>query len=122
MRVRSIPAFAARYLVMASTSLGVAAFQEPPPALSWLDPWWLGGAVALAALAWRFAVVARARRPEAAFWLWAAVSYAPVCQIFPFVYPLGDRYLYFILPGLLGGVLLVRAFRSGLSVRARAGP
>jgi len=97
---------AARYLVMASTSLGVSAFHEPQPIVSFLDPWWLASLPALALLGWRLVVSWRGRRPEAAFWVWALVSFAPVSQIFPFLYPLADRYLYFILPGLLGGALL----------------
>ena len=43
---------------------------------------------------------------ELAFWIWALVSFAPVSQIFPFLYPMADRYLYFILPGLIGAALL----------------
>jgi hypothetical protein len=46
------------------------------------------------------------RRVEGAFWVWAAAAWAPVSQVFPFLHPMGDRYLYFILPGLLGGALL----------------
>ena len=37
-QLRSIGAIGARYLVMAATSYGVAAFQEPAPVRSWLDP------------------------------------------------------------------------------------
>jgi hypothetical protein len=33
-------------------------------------------------------------------------AFAPVSQLFPFVNPVADRYLYFILPGLIGGALL----------------
>ena len=50
--------------------------------------------------------VLRRRRAEAAFWIWALVSFAPVSQLVPFRFPMADRYLYFILPGLLGGALL----------------
>ena len=35
----------------------------------------------------------------------ALAGLAPVSQVFPFVYPLADRYLYFILPGLIGAAL-----------------
>ncbi len=102
--VRTIAAIGARYLVMAATSLGVSAFQDPEPARSWLDPWWLGALAIGALLTWRVVVTFRRRSPEAAFWVWAVASWAPICQIFPFLYPMADRYLYFILPGLIGGV------------------
>jgi hypothetical protein len=90
---------------MATTSLGLSAFHEPEPARSLLDPWWLAALPALGLLGWRALHVARARRPEAGWWIFAAVSFGPVSQIFPFLYPLADRYLYFILPGLIGGAL-----------------
>jgi hypothetical protein len=104
--VRTILGLAMRYLVMASTSLGVSAFHEPEPIRSPLDPWWICSLLALALLGWRTLVVWRRRAPEVAYWVWALVSFGPVSQIFPFLYPLADRYLYFILPGLIGGGLL----------------
>jgi hypothetical protein len=110
--LRTVAALSARYLVMAATSVGVSAFQEPEPATSPLDPWWLGSLVLLGLLGWRVVVVARRRDVEIAYWAWAVASFAPVSQIFPFLYPMADRYLYFILPGLLGGALL--AIREGL--------
>jgi hypothetical protein len=102
---RTMAALGARYLVMAATTLGLSTFQEPEPARSWLDPWWLASLPLLGLLAWRLLHAARARSEEAGWWLVAAVSFAPVSQIFPFLYPLADRYLYYILPGLLGGTL-----------------
>jgi hypothetical protein len=57
------------------------------------------------------------RRAEAAWWVLAAGSFAPVAQLFRFLYPMADRYLYFILPGLLGGMLL-----AGREALARATP
>ncbi len=36
----------------------------------------------------------------------AAASFVPVSQLFPFLIPVADRYLYFILPFLLGGLFL----------------
>jgi len=103
--LRTIAALAARYLAMASTSLGLSTFHEPEPARSLFDPWWLASLPLLAGLGWRTLHVARARREEAGWWIFALVSFGPVSQIFPFLYPLADRYLYFILPGLLGGTL-----------------
>jgi hypothetical protein len=60
----------------------------------------------LSLLGARFVTTLRGRKEEAGYWLVAVVSFAPVSQIFPFLYPFADRYLYFILPGLLGGALL----------------
>lgn len=105
-QVRTIVAFAMRYLWMAATSLGVSAFQQPEPASSWLDPWWLAGLVSLGALGWRMGWALHRREEEAGYWMLAVAAFAPVSQIFPFPYPMADRYLYPILPGLLGGVLL----------------
>lgn len=104
--VRTIAAVGARYLVMAPTAVGVSAWQEPPPALSWWDPWWLAALPLGALLAWRTLVTLRERSVEAAFWISAAASFAPVSQLFPFATPVADRYLYAILPGLVGGVLV----------------
>ncbi len=105
--LRTIVAIAMRYLAMAATSFGVSAFQETELARSPFDPWFLGGLVALAGLAWRLAVTLKRRSPEAVYWIWAAVAFAPVSQIFPFLYPMADRYLYFISPGLIGAALFV---------------
>jgi hypothetical protein len=115
--VRTMMALAMRYLVMASTSIGVSAFHEPEPAYSMGDPWWIASVLVLGLLGWRTWVAARSRSVELAYWVWALVSFAPISQIFPFLYPLADRYLYFTLPGLLGGVLL--AGRDGLERLAR---
>ena len=105
--VRTMAALSLRYGVMATPAWGVSAFQEPDPAVSWLDPWWLFSVPLLGLLGWRLWVCARRRSIEVAFWVWVLVSYAPVSQIFPFLYPMADRYLYFILPGLLGSGLLM---------------
>jgi len=104
--VATIMALVPRYLVMASTSLGLSAFHEPAPVASPIDPWWLASLPVLGVLGWRTVHVLRRREQEAAFWLWAAISYAPVSPLFPFLYQLADRYLYFMLPGLIGGALL----------------
>ena len=105
-QVRTMAAIGMRYLVMAVTAHGVSAFQEPSPALSPLDPWWLAALPAGALLAARTGVTLVRRREEAAWWLGSAAAFAFVCQIFPFVYPVADRYLYSILPGLIGGAIL----------------
>jgi hypothetical protein len=116
--VRTVMALTVRYLVMAATSLGVSAFHEPEPIDSPLDPWWLSSLVVLSLLGWRFVTVLRQRKEELAYWVWALVSYGPVSQVFPFLYPMGDRYLYFILPGLIGATLL--AGRDALGQLSRA--
>jgi hypothetical protein len=103
---RTIVANFLRYVVMAMTGHGLAAFHQAQPALSWLDPWWLGGATALVLLGGRATHMLVRRRPEGVYWAWALLAFAPVSQVVPFTHPLADRYLYFILPGLLGGALL----------------
>lgn len=115
---RTVVAISMRYLVMAATSWGVSAFHQTPPAESWLDPWWLAGLACLGLLGWRLVVSLYRRENEAAYWVMAAAAFAPISQVFPFIFPMGDRYLYPILPGLIGGVLL--AARSAPAVlRAR---
>jgi hypothetical protein len=104
-RLRTSLAIAARYAWMSATSLGVSTFHEPAPVRSWADPLWIAGAVLCAAIAVRSVVALRRRSPEVAFWAWAGASFFPISQLFPFLYPMADRYLYFILPGLLGGAL-----------------
>ena len=106
LRVRTALAIAARYLAISASSIGVSAFHEPPRAVSWLDPWWVASVPALTLLGLRTLSTLKARREEAAWWVFAASSFVPVSQIFPFLYPMADRYLYFILPGLIGGSLL----------------
>ncbi len=125
-QLRTIAAVGARYLVMAASGYGVSAFQEPAPAHSWLDPWWLLALPLGGLLFWRTLWALRRRREEAAWWIGAAAAFAPVSQLFPFLNPVADRYLYFILPGLLGGTLLalrdVRGLRApgGLPLRVAA--
>ncbi len=116
-KLRTMAAVGARYLPMAASSWGLSAYHEPPPALSWTDPWWLAALPIGALLAARLVFSLRRRRAEAAWWTLAAASFAPVSQIVPFHQPMADRYLYFILPGLLGGALFL-----GLELRARLAP
>ncbi|MDH5566535.1 MAG: hypothetical protein OEY15_07710 [Myxococcales bacterium] len=106
LHLRTIAAVGARYLVMAASGCGVSAFQEPAPAASWLDPWWLAALPLGAALSLRTVATLRRGAPEAGFWIAAAAGFAPVSQVFPFLSPVADRYLYFLLPGLMGGALL----------------
>lgn len=122
-QLRSIASIGAHYLVMAATSLGTGAFHEPEPVRSWLDPWWLAGLAAAPLFVWRIArglSRGRSERTEAAWWVAAAGAFAPVSQLAPFFFPMADRYLYFILPGLVGGALL--AGREALGrIGGRAG-
>lgn len=117
LRLANSAAIGMRYLVMAATGIGVSTFHEPPPVASLLDPRVLAGLAAGGALAARLIWAFRQRRAEAAWWVLAAGSYVPVAQLTPFLYPMADRYLYFILPGLLGGVLL-----GGRDLLARLAP
>jgi hypothetical protein len=103
--LRTMAGLAARYAALGYSGFGTSAFHEPEPATSWLDPWWLASLPLLALLGWRLVGGLRHGRAEAGYWLLALVSFGPVSQIFPFLYPFADRYLYFILPGLLGGAL-----------------
>jgi hypothetical protein len=108
-QVRTVAAIGARYLVMAATGTGVSAFAEPAPVDSWTNPWLLAALPLGLALA-SCAVVAGIRRtPDAGWWFAAAAAFLPVSQIFPFLIPFADRYLYFILPGLIGGVVCLSA-------------
>lgn len=119
--LRTMAGLAARYVVMAASGCGLSAFHEPEPARSLLDPWWLLGVLLAGVVAWRSLRAWRTRSAELAYWVWAVGAFAPVSQVFPFLYPLADRYLYFMLPGLLGAVLLAgRAALAGLSPPRRA--
>jgi hypothetical protein len=103
---RTIVSIAGRYLVMAATGYGVCAFQEVAVAKSAADPWWLGSLVALLLVGARAIRALVRREQEAVYWGWAAASFLPISQLFPFIQPMADRYLYLILPGLIGAVLL----------------
>jgi tetratricopeptide (TPR) repeat protein len=103
--VRSAISIGGRYLVLASTSWGASAFHEPARVDRWSDPWLLAALLFGAVLGGRLLYTLALRRAEAVWWLWAAAAFAPVSQIFEFLYPMADRYLYLVLPGLIGGVL-----------------
>lgn len=105
-RLRQGFALAQRYLLMAGTGIGVSAFQEPSPPQTWWDARWLAGLAAVSLLALWAGSRLRARSAAAVWWVWALAAFLPVSQAFSFVHPFADRYLYFILPGLLGGVAL----------------
>ncbi len=125
-RLLSVAGIAMRYLVMSATSLGVSAFHEPERAPGLASPWVLAALPVVVLLAVRAVRSVVERREEAVYWVWAAAAFAPVSQIFPFLYPMADRYLYFILPGLLGAALLAlrhalpspAAGRAGLAIAA----
>lgn len=104
--LRTSAAIGLRYLLMAASGYGVAAFQEPQSVRSWLDPYWLVAVPVGALLAWRLLYALRRRRLEAGYWLFAAAAFGPISQVIPFYFGMADRYLYFVLPGLLGGGLL----------------
>jgi hypothetical protein len=105
-RLRTSLGFLARYAAMGATGFGASGFHEPLPALSPVDPWFLAALALIAGLGARTAVTLWRRREEGVWWSWAAIAFLPVAQIWPFPFPFADRYLYPILPGLIGGALL----------------
>jgi len=128
-RLRFSIAILGRYFEMALTSRGVSAFQQPDVPASWLDPHFVVGLVGGVAIAARALYVLARRRTEAVFWAWFAGGLLPVSQLLPFLYPIADRYLYFVLPGLLGAALcaahaplerMSRALRSAAAIATAA--
>jgi hypothetical protein len=105
-RLRTPFAIAARYAAMAASGFGVSAFAQPAAPDSWLDAWFLAGVALALGLGARAFERLRARREEGAWWVLAAAGFAPVSQALPFLFPIADRYLYFVLPGLLGATAL----------------
>jgi hypothetical protein len=105
-KLRWMASLLGRYVALALTSWGSSAFAQPIPPQRWLDPWVVLGLLALALCAARAAWTLAKGRVEAAFWALACAGYLPVAQWFPFKFPIADRYLYFVLPGLLGAGLL----------------
>jgi hypothetical protein len=112
-RALTIVSFAARYLAMALTGYGVSSSHSLGAVRTFSDAWFLAGLVALGLIAWRAVNVLLRRQEEAAWWISAAAAFAPISQVFPFQYPMADRYLYNILPGLIGGVLLACSVTPG---------
>jgi hypothetical protein len=104
-RWRMTAGIVGRYLEMAATTRGLSAFQQPDVPTSWLDPHCLLGVFGTLAMAARALVTLVRRRTEAVFWAWVAGGFLPISQLLPFLYPIADRYLYFVLPGLLGVAL-----------------
>lgn len=119
-RVATSLALVPRYLALAA-GVGLATFHSPPPVRSLLDPLALTGLLVVVLLGARTLWALRERREEAVCWLLAAGAFAPVSQLaVPFQHPLADRYLYAILPGLLGGILLAARPAFGWLARRTA--
>jgi hypothetical protein len=114
-------ALVGRYLSMAVAGFPLSAFHEPDPPAGWIDGWVLLGLLGSGALALRLLVALRRGSEESGFWVWAAAGFVPVSQVLPFLYPLADRYLYYILPGLLGGLLLALHVPLGRALAAPRG-
>jgi hypothetical protein len=120
-RLRSSIVIGGRYLAMATTSWGLSAFHDPAPVRSWAAPALWGSLAALAVIGWRSVATLLDRRPEAVCWAWAAAGYAPICGILSLPFTLADRYLYFVLPGLIGAALILLAeLGPRLPLRQRA--
>jgi tetratricopeptide (TPR) repeat protein len=97
-------AIVGRYLVLSLSSLGSSTFSQPTPPASPFDAWFGLGALTLLGLGLACFDALRGRQLAAGWLGLAAAAYLPVAQLFPFRYPMADRYLYFVLPGLLGAV------------------
>lgn len=110
-RLRTIFAVALRYLAMALSGTGLAVFHDPPGTTSWLDPWFLGGVGWVGFVAWRCAVSWKTRTLEIACWAFTVVSFVPISGGIPLPHAIADRYLYFMLPGLLGALGLAASAR-----------
>jgi tetratricopeptide (TPR) repeat protein len=101
-RLLQAVALVGRYLVLSLSSLGSSTFHQPTPPASPFDAWFGLGALSSLALALGTFDALRGRRLAAGWLALAAAAYLPVAQLFPFRYPMADRYLYFVLPGLIG--------------------
>lgn len=115
-RVLQAVAIVGRYLVLMTTSLGSSSSHQPVPPASVLNSWFLLGLAALLAVGAASWVALRRRHPAAAWLGLAVAAYLPVSQIARFKIPMADRYLYFLLPGLMGAaaVALAPRIRTGL--------
>lgn len=109
-QICTVAAIGGRYLVMAATGIGVSAYHMPPMVQPSLDPWWIVGGLLGLMLAWWTLRTLWRGEPQAAFRLLAVAGFAPISQIIPFTFPIADRYLYFVLPGLIGGSVLAPAW------------
>ncbi|MEE3328973.1 MAG: hypothetical protein VX252_16655 [Myxococcota bacterium] len=105
-RVLMIFSVALRYSWMSLSGRGLSTFHEPLPVSGLADPFLIGGVLVVVLLGIWAGVSLVKRREEAAYLIWAAVSFAPLSGVIPLPYPMADRYLYFILPGLIGAFLL----------------
>jgi hypothetical protein len=110
-RLRTLAAVALRYLATAMSGSGLAVFHDPPAARSWLDPWFLGGVLWMALVAWRGVHSWKTRSLEIVCWCLVVVSFAPISGVIPLPHAMADRYLYFMLPGLLGAAGLIATRR-----------
>ena len=105
-RVWMIFSVVLRYSWMSLSGRGLSTFHEPLPVSGILDPWLVGGAIVLLLLGLWAVIALLRRREEGVYLMWAAVSFAPLSGVIPLPYPMADRYLYFVLPGLIGAFLL----------------
>ncbi|MCA9510097.1 MAG: hypothetical protein KC560_05290 [Myxococcales bacterium] len=110
--VANLVAVAGRYAVMIATGTGLATFHQPDAIESLASPWVWGTAIGLALAAARALVAFRSRSPELAWWAFGAAAYAPISQVLPFLHPVGDRYVYYLLPPVLGIALCALRARS----------
>jgi len=100
-RIRVVFGVIGHYAEMALFGTGIG-WQQEPPAPEWGDARCVVGvALTLVGLA-RATFALRRSRVEAVYWAWLVGAFAPVSQWTPFPHPVADRYLYFILPALLG--------------------
>jgi tetratricopeptide (TPR) repeat protein len=120
--LQTIASVGMHYLAMAVTSVGVAYAQEHPPTTALLDPWVVSALVAVPFFVWRIGRALRRRSYECVYWIGAAAAFVPISQLWSFSHPIADRYLYFELPGLIGGTLLLLRSVGSAAAERLAGP